>query len=208
MSVLPIRAEALPKLEGSSVALCRALEPWLFELGDETVIEIGGVGVVRISMDGFDAPDPPPAREELVLVGADGRRGLIAIDLRLASTLVSSGLGLGPPLMLRGLGVAERAILAGQVASVLARLGGLASIDVGTSARAIRALPAEQNVAIALAVETRAASGRVRVDVPRAWLTSSRRRDARLQRSLLSDGLRLRTVAVLELSRTNVPAAA
>jgi type III secretion system YscQ/HrcQ family protein len=206
MTVLPFQAEGLPKLEGSSVARRRALEPWLFELGEPTVIEIGGVGVVRINVDGFDAADPPPAREELVIVGADGRRGRIAIDLRLASALVCGGLGLGAPSWIRGLGVAERAILAGQVASVLARLGSFASIEVSAASPLIRPSPAAQTVAVALVVETRAAAGRVRLDLPQVWLTSSPRPDSRLRRSLLSEGLRLRTVGALELSRTNVPA--
>src|SRR5581483_4473869 len=122
MSIVAISPARLAKVSRSSASLGRALERWLFELDQPPLIELGGVGPVRVRCDGIDSTAPTPAREELALFGRDGRRARIAIDLRLALALVSGALGSKQALAIRGLGVAERGVLAGQVASVLAWL--------------------------------------------------------------------------------------
>src|SRR6185369_5541166 len=138
MNVAVIGPSRLPKLSRAHAVASRALERRLLEVGQvPVVVDLNGVGALRIELDGIETAPLPPAREEIVIVGKDGRRGVVAIDLRLALTLVAGVLGRSPPSMLRGLGTGERGILAGMLAAVLGRLESLAAIDFSGARRAV-----------------------------------------------------------------------
>jgi type III secretion system YscQ/HrcQ family protein len=204
LNVSPLSAERLPKVTARAAAASRALGEWLGGTEAPLEIDLGAAGVARIAFAGFETCELP-SREELLLIGPDGRRGRCAVDGRLALAMVSACLGqtaISSPPILRGLGVGERGVLAAQVLAVMARLGTGVTVALGAPA----ALPAgEPLVSLALEAQAAAVRGRVRLDLPSAWLSSPTAVTARLEGGFAAAASRLNVVGALELAATSVP---
>lgn len=200
MNVSRVSLDRFPKVTALAARASRAVGPWLAGLCDGPAIELDGTGGVRISFAGVE-PVELPAREEFLLIGSDGRRGRIAIDGWLALAVVSACLDQGAPTMLRKLGVGERGLLAARILPVIARLGGEVTLALEPAA-----LPAVEPLAcLALQVETPAARGRARLDLPHAWLASARARPLS-PAGFSAAARRLDVIASVELAATQLPA--
>lgn len=158
-----LRLESLPSVSAARAGATRV--PWLWTMKTSVIVNLAGVGSIRLVCDGF-APADPTAREELMLVGGDGRRGRIAVERWFALALVAATLGWRTPRVLRALGHAERGVLAGQVAACLAQH----DCPVAVSPDQPRASRDNRNVALALRAETSAMAGAIHVDIPPEWL--------------------------------------
>jgi type III secretion system YscQ/HrcQ family protein len=176
-------------------------------------VVLAGAGPLRLSFDGFEEPRENleaaerdrPSREELALVGADGRRGRLAVDRWLALSLVAATLGMRAPRVLRALGRAERGVLAGHVAASLAQTGCAVAVSLDEP----RFVPEQPCASFTLLAETPGLSGRLRLDLPPEWLSSSgegKFRAAGSRGELRATLGRLPVAISVELATTDLPA--
>jgi type III secretion system YscQ/HrcQ family protein len=161
-----ISASGLPQVSARAAAASRAAGRWLGG-GDRTLTaRLGGIGAVRVTFDGFETFELP-SREELLLVGTDGRRGRIAVDRSLALMMVSATLGRrAATAIVRRLGAMERGVLAALVVPFIARLNGRVAVGLDPPTVATR----EPLVSLGATIEALGTRGRARVDVPVQWL--------------------------------------
>ncbi len=152
---------------------------------------LAGFGVVALRGARVGAP---ACAGETIAFGLSAARGAgrLSLDGALAHRVVAFALGgsARPPAVGR-LGLGERGIVAGFVASVLHAVGAPFSISLSTFGVAPRA---DALVTVTIEIEMAGVSGWASVEVPAAWLAGRASDDARL--------LALPVEARLELART------
>ena len=173
-TVEPLRLTSLPWVASPRARVTRLPWQWAGWVQTGATLVLAGTGPVRLTFTGFEEPrEAPetatPSREELSLVGGDGRRGRLAVDRWFALSLVAATLGMRAPRTLRALGHAERGVLAGHVAASLARSG----CPVAVSLDGPRFVPDQPTTSFTLLAETHLLSGRLRLDLPPEWLSPS-----------------------------------
>ncbi|HSZ80882.1 MAG TPA: FliM/FliN family flagellar motor switch protein [Polyangia bacterium] len=154
---------------------------------------LAGFGTVVLRGAGVGAPAHAHAGDAIAFGLSDGRgAGRLALDAALAHRIVALALGgrARPPAVGR-LGLGERGVVAGFVASVLHAVAAPFSVSLST----FGAAPvADGLVTFMVELEVTGVSGWASVEVPAAWLAGRGPDDARL--------FALPLVARLELSRT------
>jgi type III secretion system YscQ/HrcQ family protein len=166
-SFVAISLGALPKISARAAAASRAIGRWLGSSDGVLTIRSSGIGSVRITFDGFETAELP-SREELLLVGADGRRGRIGLDRSLALTMVLATIGhRRATRILRRLGRMERGVLAALVVPLIVRFNRRITVDLAPA----RLSASEPLVSLGATVEALGTQGRARLDVPIQWLS-------------------------------------
>jgi type III secretion system YscQ/HrcQ family protein len=197
--VEPLSLSSLPKAPFPQKFRARVPWTWVGEPGRTTTLELAGLGTARLSWQGFEGAEVTSS-EDLVLLDGDGRAGRLAIDRWLALSVVAATLGLPPPAALRRLGAAERGMLAGHLAALLATWGGRVTVALSEPRRA---LDATGLVSLTLRVEAVGTAGLVRLDLPSDWLVPGPTSNPQ-SGSFQAVVERLPIVALIELARTEL----
>jgi flagellar motor switch/type III secretory pathway protein FliN len=191
--IVPIRPRDLPRVTARVAAAARMATRLLGGLPRRAEVALAGFGTVVLSGAGVGAPAHAHAADAIAFGLSAGRdTGRLALDAALAHRIVALALG-GParPPAVGRLGLGERGIVAGFVASALHALGAPFSVSLSTFGAAP---PADGLVTFMLEVEVTGVPGWANVEVPAAWLAGAAPDDARL--------FALPFEARLELART------
>jgi len=200
--VLPIGSPARSHVSARDVAtLARAVRV-LAAFPRRSVTELGDIGSVELTWEAVDALGTESRGE--VVFGLSRARGVgrLVIEEALAHRVIAVVLGgeAGRAAWLARLGLGERGIVAGIVASLLHALG--ASFSISLVAPHVAEVAEEAGVAIALAVTVVEVAGWARLEVPLAWLADAVPAGA--------DPAHVGTLAIevrVELARTRLAAA-
>jgi type III secretion system YscQ/HrcQ family protein len=189
--IVPIRSRDLPRVSAREAAAARTATRLLAHLPRRLEVTLAGFGVVAL---GGARVGAPARAEETVAFGLAAARGagrLVLADA-LAHRIVALGLGgsARPPAVGR-LGLGERGIVAGFVASVLHAVG--APFSISLSMFGVAPL-VDGLVTFTIEIEMAGVSGWASVEVPAAWLAGRASDDVRLGALPLE--------ARLELART------
>jgi flagellar motor switch/type III secretory pathway protein FliN len=188
--IVPIRSRDLPRVSARAAAAARTATRLLACVPRRVEITLPGFGVVALG--GARVGAPARAGETLAFdLSAAHGAGRLALDGAVAHRIVALALGgsARPPAVGR-LGLGERGIVAGFIASVLHAVGAPFSISLSTSGAPL----ADGLVTVTIEIEIAGAAGWASVEVPAAWLAGRTSADARL--------LALTFEARLELART------
>jgi flagellar motor switch/type III secretory pathway protein FliN len=202
MRIVDVEPSDLPRVSARDArALTRAArileglpakrEALLGALGPLTVVRQGAHALSEV-------PDGDRGSDVVLGLTRAAGAGRLVVDGVLARRLVAVALGVDsrPDATLARLGLAERGVVAGVVASALGALG--APFSVSVVAPGAAAVAREGGVALALAVTIGAASGWARLEVPASWLEVAPARAATLGE--------LEVEARVELAHTRLPA--
>jgi flagellar motor switch/type III secretory pathway protein FliN len=171
--VVPIGPHDLPRVSARDAAVLTSAARLLAGLPRRVETALGDFGTVGLSWEAVDALGPESAGDVVFGISRAIGAGRLVIDAALAHRAVAVALGgearWGASLARLGLG--ERGVVAGIIASLLHTLG--APFSVSLMAPAVAGVAAEGGVAIALAVTFADAAGWARLEVPSAWLAAA-----------------------------------
>jgi len=192
--IVPIRPRDLPRVSAREAAAAQQATRLWARLPSRLEATLAGFGAVVLTGAGVGGPAHAHLGDAMAFGLSLGRgAGRLALDGAFAHRIVALALG-GParPPAVGPLGLGERGIVAGFVASVLHAVGAPLSISLSTLGVAPLA---DGLVTFAIEIELAGASGWANIEVPAAWLAGCAPRDeVRL--------LALPVEARLELART------
>jgi type III secretion system YscQ/HrcQ family protein len=175
-SVVDVEPRDLPRVRARDAAALTRAARVVAGLPARLEAPLGELGSVALMCEGVDALAPTVAGEsagDVVLGLSRGAgAGRLVLDGALARRVIALALGgeVRPGAPLARLGLGERGVVAGVVASVLHGLG--APFSVALIAPSAAPLASEGGVAFALAVTVGAARGWARLEVPSRWLAA------------------------------------
>jgi type III secretion system YscQ/HrcQ family protein len=195
-----ILRSGLPRASGAEAEATRRLLPILASLPVRVEAALGSLGRVGLEVVGPAPVEPAPRQGPAFGIARGGSVGRLIVDGALANRLVARALGIdeGGAASVRRLGLGERGLVAGLIASILQALR--APLAVSISAPSTDELRALRCLALDVAVDVGDLQGRLRLDVPPGWLADA---------ATSSAGARLEGLdfeARVERARTFVPA--
>jgi type III secretion protein Q len=170
--VLPTGSPERSRVSARDVATLVRAARVLAVFPRRSAIELGDVGSVGLTWQTVDALGPESRGEVAFALSHALGVGRLVIDEALAHRVVAVALGGEdrPGAALARLGLGERGVVAGIVASLLHALG--APFSISLVAPHVAEVAKEGGVAIALAVTVAHVAGWARLEVPSAWLAS------------------------------------
>ena len=175
-SVVDVEPRDLPRVSARDAAALTRAARVLAGLPARLEISLGDLGSVALTCEGVDALAPTLAGEsagDVVLGLSRGAgAGRLVLDGALARRVIALALGgeVRPGAPHARLGLGERGVVAGVVASVLHARG--APFSVSLAAPSAASLASEGGVAFVLAVTIGVARGWARLEVPSRWLAA------------------------------------
>jgi flagellar motor switch/type III secretory pathway protein FliN len=204
VTVTDVDARDLPRVSARDAAAATRAARVLAGMAARIEVPLGELGTVVLARDDVGALVPASSGEaagDVVLGLSRGAvEGRLVIDGALARRALALALGVEarPGAPLARLGLAERGVVAGLVASVLHATDAPFSVALVAPG----AVEGEGGVALAMRVAVGGASGWARVELPARWLEA-------LAPSVATGGLAaLEVEARVELARTRLPAGA
>jgi type III secretion system YscQ/HrcQ family protein len=195
--VIPFSLEGLPRVARAAPALTRGLARARAGLPAELSVPLKGLGLVSVASAWvqFGAPESPGASFALEV---RGQRARLTVEAALALRLVAALLGQPAPVAVRGLGRAERGVLAAVIAAFL-QAAALDGVRVGLEDTG----PATDNetIAVHLRVHTPRLSGLAILELPARLLATLPIRPPHLEARAIA------AQVTVELARTTLPAA-
>ena len=165
--IVPLRARGLPRVSARDAAAARAAARLVARLPPRAELALAGFGTVTLTCEGAAAPE---GAAEAVAFGLSRGRGAgrLVLDGALAHRIVALALG-GPARVpaVGPLGLGERGIVAGFVASLLHALEVPLAVSLATASRS------EDAVALALAVTVGGTIGWASLEIPAVWLADA-----------------------------------
>ena len=168
--IVPLGARGLPRVSARDAAAARAAARLVARLPPRAELALAGFGTVTLTCEGAAAPE---GAAEVVAFGLSRGRGAgrLVLDGALAHRIVALALG-GPARApaIGPLGLGERGIVAGFVASLLHALEVPLAVSLAAGGTASRP---EDAVALALAVTVGGTVGWASLEIPVAWLADA-----------------------------------
>jgi type III secretion system YscQ/HrcQ family protein len=170
------------------------------------VADVGAIGSVELTLEGFAAPDVPMTEHVVFGVGRGRVVGRLLVDATFARRLIGKILPRAKPeewSSVSRLGVGERGLIAGLITGLFEQLdvGLTLSLDGPDAADPL----ARGNVGLALAVSAAGSTGWVQLEIPREWLVEMARRSPG---SWGESAAALKVEARIEIGRTFIAAGA
>ena len=166
MTVAPFSLAQLPRVTSRAAAASRAIARRVAAAPRRIDLELRGLGRVVVRVRGPEAATEAYAPgDEIAFALVDGgAQAQLRLDVWTALRLCAAALGGPPPRMVRGLGAAERGVVAALVAGALAAAGSGARLRLAEPGP-----PGDDFVSVLLDVDAAGASAIVRLCVPSSW---------------------------------------
>ncbi|HVU51524.1 MAG TPA: FliM/FliN family flagellar motor switch protein [Polyangia bacterium] len=176
MRVTDLEPRDLPRLRGRDAAAMTQAARVLARFASRTELSLGALGTLSLARAGVEALAPTLAGEaagDVVLgLSRGGVEGRIVIEGGLARRAVALALGVEtrPGAPLARLGLAERGVVAGLVASVLQATG--APFSVALVAPGTAAIATDGGAAVGIRATVGGVEGWARLELPARWLAA------------------------------------